>query len=51
MIIKRILYMVLIAVVAGVSALAGAVAGGFGAYQAVRQLNALIAVAFHTTEG
>ena len=34
---KRILYITLIVVVAGVSALAGAVAGGIGVYQAVRQ--------------
>ncbi len=37
MTIKRILYITLIVVVAGVSALAGAVAGGIGVYQAVRQ--------------
>lgn len=37
MTVKRILYITLIVVVAGVSALAGAVAGGFGVYQAVRQ--------------
>ncbi len=34
---KRILYITLIVAVAGVSALAGAVAGGIGVYQAVRQ--------------
>jgi len=37
MTVKRILYILLIAVVAGISALAGAVAGGIGVYQAVRQ--------------
>jgi len=37
MTVKRILYITLIVVVAGVSALAGAVAGGIGVYQAVRQ--------------
>jgi len=34
---KRVLYITLIVVVAGVSALAGAVAGGIGVFQAVRQ--------------
>ncbi len=34
---KRILYITLIVVVAGISALAGAVGGGIGVYQAIRQ--------------
>ena len=37
MTVKRILYIMLIVVVAGVSALAGAVGGGIGVYQAIRQ--------------
>ena len=39
---KRILYITLIVVVAGVSALAGAVAGGIGVYQAVRQQSSIL---------
>ncbi len=37
MTVKRILYIMLIVVVAGISALAGAVGGGIGVYQAIRQ--------------
>ena len=33
---KRFLYILLVVVVAGLSALGGAVAGGYGVYQAVR---------------
>ena len=36
---KRIIYFMIIAVVAGVSAMTGAVAGGVGVYQALRQSN------------
>jgi serine protease Do len=38
---KRVLYIVLVVVVAGLSALGGAVAGGYGVYQAVRNSAAL----------
>jgi S1-C subfamily serine protease len=38
---KRVLYILLVVIVAGVSALGGAVAGGYGVYQAVRNSAAL----------